>query len=238
MANRPSHGLQQRIIAFVASKPNREIIRNGSHETCTFWIGKRLDSSERAVVAELETLEREGLVKLARNVHGIKSIQVVHGVEPEEWAMKEISAHPEESEPQALALPADLDYRQLGESVLLAALEVLSSGSSFQVQQKRYEDEIANLTDANSQLRAELSHVKVERDTNVRAKKVAEEAAREQKNRADEALTQVAELEADIVALQQSVRDANIGTDFIEGLNPEERAKAGEALLEILRNTR
>jgi prefoldin subunit 5 len=242
MANRPSHGLQERIIAFVASKPNREVSRNGSRESCASWIGKRLDTNEKAVAAELETLERDGRLRLTRGTvdRGIKTVQVVHGVEPEQWAVDEVRAHQDPSEaPQELVLPANLDYRQLGESVLLAALEALSSSDDTKAQYQTYTDQIADLTETNAQLRADLSHVKVERDTNIKGRKVAEQTAHEQKNRADEALAQVAELQADISALEQQVdelkeklRDANIGRQLVEDLSPDAQASLRRLLEE------
>jgi DNA-binding Lrp family transcriptional regulator len=246
MGNRPSHGLQQRILAFVATRPNREIHKNGGVETCSGWISKRLDVTEKAVLAELETMEREGLVRLTRNTignHNVKTVQVVHGVEAEGWALAEMQGVQEE--PMPLQLPANLDYRRLADSMLIAAFEIVGSSNDLKTQAKTFEDEIAELREANDQLRTQLSTVKVERDTNTRAKKVAEEAAKEQKNKADEALTLVAELESDIADLEQQVtrlkeevRTAAMGHDIIESMRPEDRHSAGEALLRMLEEQR
>jgi DNA-binding MarR family transcriptional regulator len=248
MANKPSHGLQQRILAFVATRPSREIHKNGGVETCSGWISKRLDVNEKSVVAELEAMEREGLIRMTRNTIGnrnIKTVQVAHGVEPEDWAMTEMQGRATPEEPVAFQLPADLDYRKLADSMLVSAFEVLSSSSDLKTQAKTYEDEITTLREKNEQMRTDLSHVKVERDTNIRARKVAEDAAKEQKERADEALTQVAELQGDIedlehqvTRLKEQVRTAAMGQDIIDTLNPEARHNAGEALLRMLEEQR
>ena len=239
MANRPSHGLQERIIAFVASKPDRLISRNGSRESCATWIGKRLFATEKAVLAELEALETQGKIKITRGTvdRGIKTVQVHHSVEPEEWAMQEVLAHSEPVEAPQFQLPADLDYRQLGESVLLAALAALSSTSSTEARQKVVEEEIADLRDTNVELRSEVSHTKAERDAAIRAKKVAEDAARAQKDRSDEALTRVAELEGDIAqmeqhvaTLQQQLRTVSV----LEDLDPDDRIAVGTALAKLI----
>jgi chromosome segregation ATPase len=239
MANRPSHGLQERIIAFVASKPNQEISRNGSHESCASWISKRLDTTEKAVTAELEALEREGKIRLSRGTvdRGIKSIQVARGVEPEEWAMKEVQAHQESAEAPEFQLPTNLDYRQLGESLLLAALGALTSGTDHQAQYRTLQDEVESQKEHLSQLRAEVSHAKAERDAAIRGKKVAEDAVRDQKNRGDEALARAAELESDVAdlesqvaALQQQLR--TVGT--LEDLEPGERIAVSTALAKLI----
>lgn len=233
MSNRPSHGVQQRILAYVASKPNRQINKNGTAESCAGVIGKRLDVPEKTVVTELEVMEREGLVKINRNAQSglVRQIQVVHGVEPEGWAAAEMPS--EEPAVRTVALPPDADYRKLADDLLLAALDAMASGGDFAAQQKAYEEQIAELRETNDQLRSDLSHVKVERDTNIRAKKVAEEAARDQKNKTDEALTRVAELESDIADLEAqivAVRQESRNQGVVEGLSPERQA----ALLRLL----
>lgn len=233
MANRPSHGVQQRILAFIAAKPNRQISKNGTAESCAGWIGKRLDVSERAITAELEIMEREGLVKINRAAPSglVKQIQVVHGVEPEEWALAEVRATGEE--PVRVSLPPDADYRKLADDLLLAALDAMASGGDFQAQRDAYEEKVADLKETVERLRSELSHAKVERDTNIRAKKVAEQAVREAKNSADEARTQAAELESDIADLERQIdalKQQAQNHGMIDGLSADRQA----ALLKLL----
>jgi hypothetical protein len=238
MANRPSHGLQQRILAFVAAKPGREVIKNGSVENCTTWIGKRLGVAEKAVIAELDNMERDGLVKVNRGVHrGITQIQVVRDVDPEEWAVAEMSQDQSQEAPVPLQLPPGLDLRQLADDMLLAALDVLGSSNDVKAQRKHFEEEMAVLTETNNALRAELSHVKAERDTNIKSRKVAEQVAHDQKNLADQARSDLAEREADladvevqVAELEEQIRVLNMGHALEDSIGHD----ATEALMRMI----
>jgi hypothetical protein len=237
MANRPSHAVQQRILAFLASKPDRQIFKAGNVENCTTWLAKRLSVPERVIVSELDALEAGGQIKISRNSvrNGlVDQIQLVHGVEPEPWAEDEVNFAEEQ---EGVRLPADLDYRKLADSVLLAALEVMSSSDEREGKAKAQDDEIAALTETNTQLRSQLGLAKAERDTALREKKEAEGHARSQKNRADEASALVAEYESDVETLRGSIKaleEELRGNELFRSLDPGDRQAAGIALSRLI----
>lgn len=245
MANRPSHGLQQRILAFVAARPNREITRNSPNQSAPMWIAKRLGVPEKAVISELQAMETAGLVRLGHSQHRgmpVHKIEVPHGIEPEEWAVAEVANDAPEQEPIPLEIPEDLDLRKLADSLLLAALEVIGGNNNRNAEDQMLRQDLEELQESEGRLKSELSLAKAERDAAIRAKKVAEDVARDSKNDLDQARADLDEMSAEIDRLQgritmltRQVRDAMMGKDLMDGIAPENRIHATNALLDLLR---
>lgn len=238
MANRPSHATQQKILAFLASKPGRSAHKAGP-EHLTRWISKRIGILESTVITELENLERQGDVKLQRTKTRdsgtlICTASVLAHVDPEEWAVSEVP--PEDPDEEATD---NIDYRKLADNLLLAAFEALSAQN-----EEPLREQVADLERRLATAESTLSLTRAERDEAIGKRREAESQLKQLTNALHEAQQQAAEnasevehLNEKVTRLQQSVRNMSTTSDLFKGLKPEERLKAGSALAELIRES-